>query len=119
MARNPISRKVKIRHSQSGKLDVVRGAISERVNLEETFVRKFKTLKSYGTLVTLLYDDIVARIFPSPQAHGALPFQDAEDGLRLFAIEWAIPKVSDTEIRRNMADLAESLGDSYPRRPSR
>jgi hypothetical protein len=95
MASNPISSKVKIRHSQSGKLDVVKGAISERLTLEETFVRSFKTLKSYGTLVTLAYGDEVARIFPRPQSHGALPFENANDGIRLKVIEWALPKVSD------------------------
>jgi hypothetical protein len=98
MASNPICRKVKIRHSQSGKLDVVKGAISERLTLEETFVRKFKTLKSYGTLVTLVYSDEVARIFPNPWARDALPFERANDGPRLKVIEWALPKVSDIQI---------------------
>lgn len=94
MASSPISSKVKLRHSQSGKLDVVKGAISERFNLGETFVRKFRTLKSYGTLVNLVYDDEVANIFPVPWLHGALPFECANDGPRLKVIEWALPKVS-------------------------
>jgi hypothetical protein len=94
MASNPISGQVKLRYSQSGKMDVVKGAMSERLTLEETFVRKFRTLKSYGTLVTLVYDEEVARIFPHPQRHGALPLERANDGPRLKVIEWAIPKVS-------------------------
>jgi hypothetical protein len=119
MARNPISNKVKIRHSQSGKLDVVKGAISDRLTLEETFVRRFKTLKSYGTLVTLVYSDEVARIFPKPQAHGALPFEHANDGPRLKVIEWALPKVSDTQIQaQNSTDSSETSGDDCPRRAS-
>ena len=103
MASNPICRKVKIRHSQSGKLDVVKGAISERLTLEETFVRRFKTLKSYGALVTLVYNDEVERIFPNPRAYGALPFERANDGPRLKVIEWALPKVSDIQVRNRTA----------------
>lgn len=94
MTGHPISRQVKIRHSQSGKMDVVKGAISERLTLEETFVRKFRTLKSYGTLVTLVYGNEAARIFPDPQKQGAVKFERANDGPRLKVIEWAIPKVS-------------------------
>ena len=99
MANNRISKIVKILHSQSGKLDVVKGAISERLTLEETFVRKFKTLKSYGTLVSLVYSKEVARIFPDPQARGAFPFERANDGPRLKVIEWAVPKVSDMQMQ--------------------
>ena len=124
MASNPISNNVKIRHSQSGKLDVVKGAISARLTLEETFVRRFKTLKSYGALVTLVYSDEVARIFPDPQAHGALPFEcgakdGPRDGPRLKVIEWALPKVSDMQIQeRDSTDPNEPSGDNCSRRPS-
>jgi hypothetical protein len=118
MASNPISRKVHLRHSQSGKMDVVKGAMSERLTLEETFVRRFRTLKSYGTLITLLYDDEVARLFPHPQRQGAVPFERASDGPRLKVIEWAIPKVSVSQKARMRidTDLSGILGDSCTRR---
>ncbi|PMD33385.1 hypothetical protein L207DRAFT_535414 [Hyaloscypha variabilis F] len=110
MASNPISSKVNIRYSQSGKLDVVKGAISERLTLEETFVRRFKTVKSYGTLVTFVYDNEVANIFPNPQSHGALPFELADDGIRLKVIEWAIPKETIVQDGR-----ARDIGKDGPR----
>lgn len=92
MQRSPIAEQVKIRHSQSGKLDVVKGAISERLTLDERFVRQYKTSKSYGTLVTLIYSGAVKRLFPNPQQQGAVPFEESDDGPRLKVIEWAIPK---------------------------
>lgn len=93
IANSQITKAVKIRYSQSGKMDVVKGAISERLTLDECFVRQYKTSKSYGTLVTLVYNDITRKLFPKPQQHGAVPFENSEDGLRLKVIEWAIPKV--------------------------
>ena len=93
MANSLIAKQVKIRHSQSGKLDVVKGAIAERLVLDECFVRQYKTSKSYGTLVTLLYGNDVRKLFPNPQQHGAPPFEKSDDGLWLKVIEWAIPKV--------------------------
>jgi hypothetical protein len=94
MADSVIAKGVKIRHSQSGKLDVVKGAIAERLTLDECFVRQYKTSKSYGTLVTLDYDDKIKKLFPNPQQHGAVPFEESDDGCRLKVIEWAIPKVN-------------------------
>jgi hypothetical protein len=94
MANSPIAKEVKIRHSQSGKLDVVKGAIAERLTLDQCFVRQYKTSKSYGTLVTLPYSGNVKRLFPNPQQQGAVPFEKSDDGPRLKVIEWAIPKVS-------------------------
>jgi hypothetical protein len=94
MADSVIAKGVKIRHSQSGKLDVVKGAIAERLTLDECFVRQYQTSKSYGTLVTLVYDNKVKGLFPNPHQHGAVPFEDSDDGRRLKVIEWAIPKVS-------------------------
>ena len=93
MANSIIAKDVKIRHSQSGKLDVVKGAISERLVLDECFVRQYKTSKGYGTLLTLLYANKVKKLFPNPQQHGAPPFEKSDDGPRLKVIEWAIPKV--------------------------
>jgi hypothetical protein len=95
MARSHISRLVKLRHSESGKLNVVRGAISERLYLSEGFVRKSQTLKSYGTLVTLAYHpgSEAARIFPNAMQLGAVPYERHADGDRLKVVEWAIPKV--------------------------
>jgi hypothetical protein len=57
MTNHTISHAINIRYSQSGKMDVVKGAMSDRIDLEETFVQKFMTLKSYGLLVAILYDD--------------------------------------------------------------
>lgn len=119
MISNPIVTEVKIRHSPTGKLDVVKGAISERLVLEETFVREFKTLKSYGTLVTLVYNDKVASIFPDPQSHGALSFEKDHDGIRLKVVEWALPKVSNPQIEnQNSADFIEISEDYHPKRSS-
>ena len=96
MARSHISGLVKLRHSESGKLNVVRGAISERLFLSEGFVRKSQTLKSYGTLVTLPYypESEAAVLFPNARKLGAVPFERNADGYRLKVVEWAIPKVS-------------------------
>ena len=96
MARSHISSIVKLRHSESGKLNVVKGAISERLYLSEGFVRKSQTLKSYGTIVTLPYypGSEAAMMFPDPKRLGAVPFERDEDGHRLKVVEWAIPKVS-------------------------
>ena len=93
MERSPIAKQVKIRYRQSGKLDVVKGAISERLT-DEPFVCRYKTSKSYGTPVTLIYSGAVKRLFPNPQQQGAVPFEESDDGPRLKVIEWAIPKVS-------------------------
>lgn len=74
-------------------MDVIKGAISERLTLDECFVRQYKTSKSYGTLVSLVYDKHTKKLFPNPQKHGAVPFEESEDAMRLKVIEWAIPKV--------------------------
>ena len=96
MAESSISNLVKLRYSQSGKLNVVRGAMSERLSLSSSFVRKYETLKSYGTLVTMEWypGSEAERIFPNPHHQGAVPFERGIDGLWLKIIEWAIPKVS-------------------------
>jgi len=95
MAQSKINDSVKIRYSESGKLNVVRGAISERIDLSNTFVRKFKTLKSYGSLVTLSYHpkSEAAAIWPNAHLLGAVDYEKDDDGIRLTVIEWAIPKV--------------------------
>lgn len=95
MENSPFRNLVKFRYSHKGKLDVVKGAMSERLRLTETFVRKYETSKSYGTLVTLPYhnNSDAKRIFPNPLKHGAVPFEQ-DFGIRwLTVIEWAIPKV--------------------------
>ena len=116
MARSHISRLVKLRHSESGKLNVVRGAISERLFLSEGFVRKFQTLKSYGTLITLPYfpGSEAATIFPDARKLGAVPFERNEDGYRLKVVEWAIPKVSveANQIVRILIDI-EIIGSNF------
>jgi len=95
MALSNVSELVKLRYSLSGKLDVVKGALSERLCLSESFVGKSKTLKSYGALVSMLYypNSEAERIFPYPKQNGAVPFERATDGPRLKVIEWAILKV--------------------------
>lgn len=93
MARSHISGITRVRYSDSGKLDVVRGAISDRLNLSEGFVRKFQTQKSYGTLVTLSRSH-GKKLFPNAKAMGAVPFEEDYEGYRLKVIEWAIPKAS-------------------------
>ncbi len=57
MAKSLVNRHVKVWHSQSGKLHIVKGAISEWLYLSESFVCKSQILKSYGALITLPYYD--------------------------------------------------------------
>ncbi|KAL5320456.1 hypothetical protein ACEPPN_011261 [Leptodophora sp. 'Broadleaf-Isolate-01'] len=99
MAKSHISELVKLRHSDSGKLNVVRGAISERIISSEGFVRKSQTLKSYGTLVTLPYHEGSEGelLFPDAKRLGAVPFEKAADGYRLTVVDWAIPKGTTLE----------------------
>lgn len=103
MARSALSRSVKLHHSRSGKLDVVTGAMAERMSLREKFVRKSATLKSYGTLITLPYclDSEGRSLFPGAVQDTAVHFERGECELcgnlkciKLKVIEWAIPKVS-------------------------
>ena len=95
MSKSSISRAVRIRHSDSGKLDVVKGAMSGRLFLNESFVRNFETVRSLGTQVTLPYfpGSEAEILFPNPKIAGAVPFEQGIDGPRLKVIEWAIPKV--------------------------
>jgi hypothetical protein len=96
MARSPIANSVKLRHSQSGKLDVVKGAMSDRLRLLEKFVRKSETVKSYGTLISLDYypGSEGHRLFPNAIQEGAVPLERDFDTMTLKVVEWAIPKVS-------------------------
>jgi len=95
MAQSHINSITRIRYSDSGKLNVVRGAISERLYPSNGFVRKSKTLKSYGSLVTLPYypGSDAASLWPNAQQLGAVPYERDADGSRLKVIEWAIAKV--------------------------
>jgi hypothetical protein len=105
-----------MRHSDSGKLNVVRGALSERLNLSEAFVRKSQTLKSYGTLVTLWYSpgSKAALLFPDARKLGAVPFECDAHGDWLKVVEWAIPKVS---LEADLTDLIlidiEFIGNNF------
>ena len=96
MARSPIANLVKIRHSQSGKLDVVKGAMSDRLKLIEKFVRRSETVKSYGTLISLPYHDGSEGqlLFPNAMQEGAVPLERHYDTHTLKVVEWAISKVS-------------------------
>ncbi len=77
-------------------MDVVKGALSERQNLREQFVRMSQTLQSYGTLIMLPYwEGGEGRImFPSARQDGTGEFETNADGEWLKVIQWAIPKVS-------------------------
>lgn len=116
MAKSHISELARLRHSDSGKLNVVKGAISERLILTEGFVRKSQTLKSYGALVTLPYypGSEGALLFPDARKLGAVPFERDVDGDRLKVVEWVIPKVS---VEVNLIDLVlmdiEITGDNF------
>jgi hypothetical protein len=96
MARSSIANSVKLRHSLTGKLDVVKGAMSDRRKLTEKFIRKSETVKSYGTLVTLRYDpgSEGQRLFPNAIQDGAVPLERDYDTDMVKVVEWAIPKVS-------------------------
>jgi hypothetical protein len=96
MARSPITNSVKLRHSQSGKLDVVKGAMSDRLKLTEKFVRKSETVKSYGTLISLPYypGSEGQQLFPNAMQEGAVPLEQQYDTGTLKVVEWAISKVS-------------------------
>ena len=48
-------------------------------------------------------DRAIHQICRNPMLHGALPFEIADDGLRLKVIEWALPKVSDYRIENRTA----------------
>lgn len=97
MSESSLGRMVKIQYSQSGKLDVVKGAISDRLHLNDAFVPKFETQKSYGTLVTLEYYEGSEgwTAFPDARKQGAVIVRDRDGpgGPWLKVIEWAIPKV--------------------------
>lgn len=94
MSLSPISNMVKVYYSESGKLNVVKGAISERLRLKDPFVRKFSTLKSYGTLVAMPYfpGSPAFRRFPNAKQDGA-DFQSEGPTSHVTVIEWAVPKV--------------------------
>ncbi|KAF4631492.1 hypothetical protein G7Y89_g6638 [Cudoniella acicularis] len=111
LLKSTISSRVNIRYSKSGKMDVVKGALSERLYLSEQFLRRFKTLKSYGTLITLPYWEdpvkcVAYAMFPDALAHGAIPFErdmecDKRSGDRVTVIEWAISKGTTLENTRS------------------
>ncbi|KAK0120220.1 hypothetical protein ONS95_011626 [Cadophora gregata] len=93
LARSSIATTVKLRHSQTGKMDVVIGALKERMELRESFIRESQTVKSYGTLVTVPWSKGQEGMlwFPNAIADGAVEFEKHPDGLWLKVIEWAIP----------------------------
>lgn len=97
MARSPIARSVKLHHSQSGKFDVVKGAMSERLSLREKFVRKSETMKSYGALISVPYSrgSEGHTLFPNAARDGG-QFENGERTRWLKVVEWVIPKVSLT-----------------------
>jgi len=105
MAASTISERVKIRYSESGKLNVVKGAMSGRLNLAEVFVRRYESLRSYGTLVSMLYypGSEAQRMFPNARSEGA-HFEKEQIWERVKVIEWAIPIVSITFPRQGPND---------------
>jgi hypothetical protein len=97
LAKTSLVHRVKFHYSRDGKLNVVRGAISERLSLRDNFVRRFEASKSYGTLVTFEWcaGSDAQRFFPNGEQDGILescPYDPNFKGL--MVIEWAIPKVS-------------------------
>ncbi|TVY83310.1 hypothetical protein LSUE1_G001552 [Lachnellula suecica] len=95
--KSPLNGSLKFFHSQSGKLDVVKGVMSDRLNLQEEFVRASEASSNVGTLVDLEYDSsdpnsLGYRLFPNAVQDGAvLRFADGFYWLKV--IEWAIAKV--------------------------
>jgi hypothetical protein len=107
MERSSVAKSAKLRYSLGGKLDVVRGAMSDRRMLTEKFVRKSETLKSYGTLMLIDYNPGSGgrRMFPNAFQDGAVPLERVErqHGVELLkVVQWSISKVS----------FHKSLGDS-------
>lgn len=88
---------LRVKYSQSGKLDVVKGAMTSRLNLEEVFVRKFRTTRSYGTLVDIPYNDDTAEIFPDPESQDSVGFIEIDNRQWLRVIAWAVPKVRNSQ----------------------
>lgn len=83
----------------SGKMNVVAGAFSERMNPGEKFVRKSETIRSYGTLIDLDYGmEEFRALFPNAEADGGI-FEKEVQGNKVLnwlkVIQWEIPKVSD------------------------
>lgn len=94
MSRSSFANTVNLRYSEAGKLDVVKGVLSDREKLAENFIRRSQTAKSYGTLLAVKY---------STGAEGQLMFPNARQDGGVFerpfgeemvqVVEWAIPKV--------------------------
>ena len=79
-------------------MNVVRGAMSYRLNLEEKFVRYSRPTENYGVLTALPYFDSdwpVREMFPEREKEGAVPGEYDECGRPwLIAVEWAVTPVS-------------------------
>jgi len=92
IARTFVNAQFQIYHSQSGKTDVVKGAMNDRIKLEEVFVRKYQTLKSYGTLASWPCNVTNTRRFPKLQQNPASYFEEENDDQRFQTIQWAVPR---------------------------
>jgi len=57
-----ISSRVNVYHSGDGKLNVVRGALSDRANLDEVFVSDSRTAANYGFVVKINVDNPPPRL---------------------------------------------------------
>jgi hypothetical protein len=86
---------LQFRYSSTGKLDVVKGALFERLLLRESFLRLSKTVRNYGTLVSLPYSPRIQRIFPDPRKSGAVGFRHEDGEQRITTIQWSVPRVSN------------------------
>jgi hypothetical protein len=95
MAKASFSGRVKILQSQSGKLDVLVGALSGRLALRETFLRESKAFKSFGNIVSLEYEKGCKEreLFPNAMRDGGFVSKDESGKLRIKVIEWAVPVV--------------------------
>ena len=93
MASSSIATSVKLRHSQTGKMDVVKGALAVRLKLREKFLRRSQTVKSYGTLITVPWNEEGMRWFPNAIADGAVELEEYSDGLCLKVIDGLSPRL--------------------------
>ncbi len=95
MAKASFNGRLKILQSQSGKLDVLVGALSGRLALRETFLRESKAFKSFGNIVSLEYEkgSKARELFPNAMRDGDFVYKDQSRELRIKVIEWAVPVV--------------------------
>lgn len=90
---------LKLFHSRWGKWDVINGATLERIRSEEKFVREFRVLKSYGTLLAIAEEEAYD-LFPDACDQKAFEYfhEKQQTGNFVIVVDWAIPKVRDINV---------------------